>query len=150
MSAKILAIGSDHAGYEYKEQLRDMLAQEGYEVLNFGTDSPASVDYPDFVHPVCEAMEKGNAQMGILLCGSANGVAITANKHPKIRAAIAWENEIAELARKHNDANVICIPARFVALELAEEMVHTFLKTDFEGGRHQRRVDKIELPVAAQ
>ncbi|MFI5135038.1 MAG: RpiB/LacA/LacB family sugar-phosphate isomerase, partial [Chitinophagales bacterium] len=100
----ILAIGADHAGYEYKEQLRDMLAKEGYEVINFGTDSPASVDYPDFVHPVCEAMEKGNAQMGILLCGSANGVAIAANRHRRIRAAVCWETEVTHLARAHNDA----------------------------------------------
>jgi len=148
METKVIAIGSDHAGYEYKEQLRDMLSKEGYEVINFGTDSPASVDYPDFVHPVCEAMEKGNAQMGILLCGSANGVAITANRHRRIRAAICWDTEVAHLARAHNDANIICIPSRFVALALANEMVHEFLKTPFEGGRHQRRVEKIELTAA--
>ncbi|HYV94510.1 MAG TPA: ribose 5-phosphate isomerase B [Chitinophagales bacterium] len=141
---KILAIGSDHAGYEYKEILRTMLADEGYEVINFGTDSPASVDYPDFVHPVCEAMEKGNATVGILLCGSANGVAMAANRHKHVRAAVCWDTEIAQLSRSHNDANIICIPSRFVAIELAHEMTEKFLNTAFEGGRHQRRVEKIE------
>ena len=145
MAAKILAIGCDHAGYEYKESIRKTLEQEGYTVLNFGTNSPASVDYPDFVHPVCRAIENGEADQGILICGSANGVAMAANKHQKIRAAIAWENEVAQLSRTHNDANVICLPARFVALQLADEMVHTFLNTSFEGGRHQRRVEKIAL-----
>jgi ribose 5-phosphate isomerase B len=145
MSTKpILAIGSDHAGYEYKEILRGMLADEGYEVINFGTDSSASVDYPDFVHPVCDAMGKGNAAVGILLCGSANGVAMAANRHKHIRAAVCWDTEIAHLSRAHNDANVICLPCRFVAIELAHEMVEEFLKTPFEGGRHQRRVEKIE------
>ena len=145
MATKILAIGCDHAGYEYKEAIRKTLENEGYTVLNFGTDSPASVDYPDFVHPVCKAIENGEAEQGILICGSANGVAMAANKHQKIRAAIAWENEVAQLSRTHNDANVICLPARFVALQLADEMVHTFLNTSFEGGRHQRRVEKIAL-----
>src|SRR5437764_6908349 len=140
----IIAIGCDHAGYEYKEILRAKLADEGYEVINFGTDSSASVDYPDFVHPVCEAMEKGNASVGILLCGSANGVAMSANRHKHIRAAICWDTEIAHLSRAHNDANIICLPSRFVAIEFADEMVHEFLNTPFEGGRHQRRVEKIE------
>ena len=138
-----LAIGCDHAGYEYKEALREMLEAEGYTVLNFGTDSPDSVDYPDFVHPVCRAIEQGEAEMGILLCGSANGVAITANKHLKIRASICWMNDIARLARQHNDANVICLPARWISLDLARCMVHEFIKTAFEGGRHQKRVEKI-------
>lgn len=142
-SKKILAIGCDHAGFEYKEALRQSLEAEGYTVLNFGTDSPASVDYPDFVHPVCRALEQQEAEMGILLCGSANGVAITANKHLRIRAAICWMNDIARLSRQHNDANVICLPARFVSLDLAKSMVHEFLNTSFEGGRHQRRVEKI-------
>jgi ribose 5-phosphate isomerase B len=146
--SKILAIGCDHAGFEYKEVIRTWLERSGYTVLNFGTDSPASVDYPDFVHPVCRAIENGEAEQGILICGSANGVAMAANKHQKIRAAIAWENEVAKLARSHNDANVICLPARFVALELAKEMVETFLNTPFEGGRHQRRVEKIALGEA--
>lgn len=146
--AKILAIGCDHAGFEYKEAIRAWLEGKGYTVLNFGTNSPESVDYPDFVHPVCKAIENGEAEQGILICGSANGVAMAANKHQKIRAAICWENEVAMLARSHNDANAICLPARFAALELAKEMVETFLNTPFEGGRHQRRVEKIALGEA--
>jgi ribose 5-phosphate isomerase B len=141
----LLAIGCDHAGYEYKEALLALLGQEGYTIEDFGTDSPASVDYPDFVHPLCQAIENGKAEQGIFICGSANGVAMAANKHAKIRAAICWDVEISHLARAHNDANVICLPSRFVALELAKEMVHEFLKTPFEGGRHQRRVEKISM-----
>ncbi len=141
----VIAIGGDHAGYEYKKALRAMLEEEGYRVEDFGTDSPAPVDYPDFVHPVCRAIENNEADHGILICGTANGVAITANKHAMIRAAIAWDTEIAHLSRAHNDANVICLPSRFVALELAKEMVHEFLKTAFEGGRHERRVEKIAV-----
>ena len=144
-SKPILAIGCDHAGFAYKEVLRLMLEKEGYSVINFGTNSPEPVDYPDFVHPLCEAMEKGEATLGILLCGSANGVAMAANRHKHIRAAVCWDTEIAQLSRTHNDANVICLPSRFVAFELAKEMVHEFLSTPFEGGRHQRRVEKIEF-----
>jgi ribose 5-phosphate isomerase B len=140
---KILAIGCDHAGFEYKEALRTSLAEKGYKVLNFGTDSPASVDYPDYVHPLCRAIEQGQAEIGILLCGSANGVAITANRHVRIRAAVCWMNDIARLSRQHNNANVICLPARFVSLDQAKSMVDEFLNTAFEGGRHQRRVEKI-------
>lgn len=140
---KIIAIGCDHAGFEYKEALREWLSREGYNVINFGTDSLSSVDYPDFVHPLCRAIEQEQAACGILLCGSANGVAITANKHLKIRAAICWTVEIAHLARQHNNANVICLPARFVSLESARLMVTEFINTPFEGGRHQRRVEKI-------
>ncbi len=140
---KTIAIGCDHAGFEYKEVLREWLTAAGIKVLNFGTDSPASVDYPDFVHPVCRAIEMQEAVIGILICGSANGVAITANKHQQIRAAIAWMDEIAVLARQHNNANVICIPARFVSVEQAKSMVSLFIETPFEGGRHQKRVDKI-------
>ena len=142
-NANTIAIGCDHAGYEYKEVLRDWLKTQGYDVLNFGTDSPASVDYPDFVHPLCQAVQHHEAHFGILICGSANGVAMTANKHRQIRAAIAWTDEIAGLARKHNNANVICIPARFVSVEQAKSMVKLFIDTAFEGGRHQARVDKI-------
>lgn len=136
-----IAIGSDHAGFEYKEILRDYLAD--YELKDFGTFSSDSVDYPDFAHPVASSVENGESDYGVLVCGSANGVAITANKHKDIRAAICWEKELASLARQHNNANIICVPARFVTTELAKEMVNTFLSTPFEGGRHANRVDKI-------
>ena len=137
-----IAIGADHAGFEYKELLKTYLA-EGYEVKDFGTYSPDSVDYPDFAHPVALAVESKEFDFGVLVCGSANGVAITANKHQHIRAAICWENVLASLARQHNNANIICIPARFVSTDLAKEMVDTFLNTEFEGGRHANRVNKI-------
>lgn len=136
-----IAIGSDHAGFEYKELLKSFLSE--HEVKDFGTFSADSVDYPDFAHPVANAVESGIFTFGVLVCGSANGVAITANKHQDIRAAICWQNEIAELARLHNNANIICIPARFVSEELAKEMVITFLNTAFEGGRHAGRVNKM-------
>jgi ribose 5-phosphate isomerase B len=138
-----LAIGGDHAGFEYKKQLVEFLEKEGHEVKDFGPDSDASVDYPDHVHPLAEAVEKGEYELGILLCGSANGVAITANKHQGIRAGIAWEDELAALTRQHNNANVLCIPARFIDYDKAQSIVNTFLTTEFEGGRHERRVDKI-------
>jgi ribose 5-phosphate isomerase B len=138
-----IAIGSDHAGFEYKEKLKLFLEQQALKTTDFGTYNTDSADYPDFAHPVAHAVENNEAAFGILICGSANGVAITANKHQKIRAAICWEEEIAELARKHNDANVICIPARFVSETLAEKMVSAFLSTAFEGGRHANRVNKI-------
>jgi ribose 5-phosphate isomerase B len=136
-----IAIGGDHAGFEYKEILKDFL--KDYEVKDFGPSSSASVDYPDFAHPLASAVENGEFDYGILLCGSANGVAITANKHSGIRAGLCWENEVAALVRKHNNANILCIPARFVSEELAKEITTTFLNTEFEGGRHQTRVDKI-------
>ncbi|CAH0220476.1 Ribose-5-phosphate isomerase B [Pedobacter sp. Bi27] len=136
-----IAIGADHAGFEYKEILKVFL--QDYEVKDFGTYSENSVDYPDFAHPVAAAVENGEFTYGILLCGSANGVAITANKHQHIRAGLCWENEVASLVRKHNNANVLCIPARFVSEELAKEITTTFLTTEFEGGRHQNRVEKI-------
>lgn len=136
-----IAIGADHAGFEYKEILKDFL--QDYEVKDFGTYSENSVDYPDFAHPVATAVENGEFTYGILLCGSANGVAITANKHQHIRAGLCWENEVASLVRKHNNANVLCIPARFVSEELAKEITTTFLTTEFEAGRHQNRVEKI-------
>ena len=142
MSKKI-AIGGDHAGYEYKSALIDSLKEWGYQPVNFGADTADSVDYPDFAHPVASAVENKEADFGVLICGSANGVAITANKHAAIRAAICWEKEIASLARLHNNANVVCIPARFIELGLAKEIVKEFLETEFEGGRHARRVDKI-------
>ncbi|KQB99560.1 ribose 5-phosphate isomerase B [Pedobacter sp. Hv1] len=136
-----IAIGADHAGYDYKEILKEHLA--AHEIKDFGTYATDSVDYPDFAHPVANAVESGDFDFGILVCGSANGVAITANKHQQIRAAICWENEIAALARQHNNANIICIPARFVSTDLAKEMATTFLSTPFEGGRHENRVQKI-------
>lgn len=136
-----IAIGSDHAGFEYKELLKSFLTD--YEVRDFGTHSSESVDYPDFAHPLATAVESLEYTFGILVCGSANGVAITANKHQHIRAAICWLNEIAALARMHNNANVLCIPARFVSEDLAKEMTTTFLNTAFEGGRHAGRVEKI-------
>jgi ribose 5-phosphate isomerase B len=141
--SKPVAIGSDHAGFEYKEDLISYLEGKGVTYHDFGTYSLDSVDYPDFAHPVANAVEKGEAAFGILVCGSANGVAITANKHQGIRAAITWGEELAKLAREHNDANVICIPARFVREGDAEKMVEIFLKTAFEGGRHAKRVEKI-------
>lgn len=138
-----LAIGSDHAGFEQKEMLKKWLSENGYTVKDFGTHSADSVDYPDFAHPVASAVEKKEFELGILLCGSANGVAITANKHQGIRAALCWTDEIASLARQHNNANVVCIPARFVSEEQAKKIANTFLVTNFEGGRHGKRVDKI-------
>lgn len=138
-----VAIGCDHAGFDYKESIISFLDGKSVTWKDFGTFSPDSVDYPDFAHPVSNAVEHGEASFGILICGSANGVAITANKHQGIRAAVCWEDEIAELARKHNNANVICIPARFVREGLVEEMIERFMHTDFEGGRHKTRVDKM-------
>lgn len=137
-----IAIGSDHAGFEYKELLKAHLTAT-YEVKDFGTHSLDSVDYPDFAHPLSSAVENGEFTFGILVCGSANGVAITANKHQGIRAAICWETALAALARQHNNANVICVPARFVSTNLAKAMCDTFLTTAFEGGRHANRVNKI-------
>ncbi|MCC6412663.1 MAG: ribose 5-phosphate isomerase B [Saprospiraceae bacterium] len=138
-----IAIGCDHAGFDYKDGIVAMLQSEGHMVLDFGTHSKDSVDYPDFVHPVASAVESGQADFGIVLCGSGNGVAITANKHQGIRAAITWTEELAALARQHNNANVIALPVRFVPEILAQAMVRIFLSTDFEGGRHAARVDKI-------
>jgi len=136
-----IAIGADHAGFEYKEMLKAYLT--AYELKDFGTYTTDSVDYPDFAHPLASAVENNEFDFGILVCGSANGVAITANKHQQIRAAICWENEIAALARQHNNANVLCIPARFISTDLAKQITNTFLSTEFEGGRHGKRVDKI-------
>jgi ribose 5-phosphate isomerase B len=141
--SKPIAIGSDHAGYDYKEQLISFLEGKGLPFIDMGTHSKESADYPDFAHPVATAVENGEAAFGILLCGSANGVAITANKHKGIRAAICWGEELAQLSREHNNANVICIPARFVREGDAEKMVDIFMHTAFEGGRHLRRVEKI-------
>ncbi|UNY99736.1 ribose 5-phosphate isomerase B [Zhouia spongiae] len=140
-----IAIGNDHAGTDYKFAIVKYLASKGIEVSNYGTDETSSVDYPDFVHPVASDVENHKADFGILICGSANGVAMTANKHQGIRAGLSWTKEIAELTRAHNNANVLCIPARFTAVQQAIEIVDTFLNTEFEGGRHQNRVDKIPV-----
>jgi len=142
-SSKPIAIGSDHAGFEYKTVLIKWLTDKGFQVKDFGTHSLDSVDYPDFAHPTAGSVEKGEAAFGILLCGSANGVAITANKHQQIRAGLCWQNDVAVLVRQHNDANIICIPARFVALPLAQQMIEIFMTTPFEGGRHATRVNKM-------
>ena len=138
-----ISIGNDHAGPEYKKAIVDMLKANGYEVTNYGTDSADSVDYPDFAHPVALDVESKKADFGIIICGSGNGIAMSANKHQGIRAALCWIKEIAVLARQHNNANIISIPARYTSIPQAVEMVQTFLNTDFEGGRHQNRVDKI-------
>lgn len=140
-----LSIGNDHAGTEYKKAIIAHLEAKGYTVNNYGTDSNDSVDYPDFVHPVANDVEAGTVDFGILICGSANGVAMTANKHQKVRAGICWTKEITELTRQHNNANICCIPARFTALQQAIQIVDCFLETEFEGGRHQNRVNKIPI-----
>lgn len=138
-----IAIGNDHAGTEYKQAIVKYLEAQGHEVANFGTNTNDSVDYPDFVHPVANAVSKNDVDFGILICGSGNGVSMTANKHQKVRAALCWTKEITELARQHNDANILSIPARFTSEPQAVAMVETFLTTPFEGGRHQNRVNKI-------
>ena len=140
---KPIAIGSDHAGFDYKEDLISFLEAKEIPYQDFGTHSKDSVDYPDFAHPVATAVDEGKSGVGVLICGSANGVAITANKHQDIRAAICWQTEIAQLSREHNNANIICLPARYISLPMAEEMVNVFLKTPFAGGRHEKRVRKI-------
>ena len=140
-----IAIGGDHAGFEYKTKLVKELTEKGFEIKDFGPFSADSCDYPDYVHPLAKAVEAGEFEKGIIICGSANGVNMVANKYQGIRSAIAWLTEIAELARSHNDANIVAIPARFVTFETAQEIANTFLVTPFEGGRHQKRVDKIAV-----
>lgn len=142
-SSKPIAIGCDHAGFEYKAALVKWLSDKGCQVIDFGTASADSVDYPDFAHPTASSVEKGESGFGILLCSTANGVAMTANKHPGIRAALCWQNDVAMVSRQHNDANIICIPARFVSVVLAQQMIDLFMITPFEGGRHANRVNKI-------
>lgn len=140
---QVISIGCDHAGFETKTVIVSTLQSQGYAVIDHGTFSADSVDYPDFIHPVADDVESGEARFGLVLCGSGNGTAMTANKHQGIRAALCWTEELAALARKHNDANVLSIPARFVSVELAVKMTEVFLHTDFEGGRHIQRVQKI-------
>jgi ribose 5-phosphate isomerase B len=138
-----IAIGNDHAGTELKKEIIPFLEEMGYEVINFGTNSTDSVDYPDYVHPVVNCVENNEVESAILICGSAQGVAITANKYPNIRAAVCWKTEIASLARKHNNANILCLPARFISEKTANSIVLIFLQTEFEGGRHIKRIEKI-------
>jgi ribose 5-phosphate isomerase B len=140
-----ISIGNDHAGTDYKFAIVKHLESKGIQVTNYGTDSIDSVDYPDFVHPVAQDVNDNKVDFGILICGSANGVAMTANKYQHVRAGICWMNEITELTRLHNNANIICIPARYTAIPQALKMVDTFIETAFEGGRHQKRVDKIPV-----
>lgn len=140
-----ISIGNDHAGTDYKFTILKHLQSKGYIVNNYGTDKNDSVDYPDFVHPVAEDVANNKVDFGILICGSANGVAMTANKHQTVRAGVCWTKEITALTRQHNNANIICIPARYTSVQQAVAMVDTFLETKFEGGRHQNRVDKIPV-----
>ncbi|MBX7181479.1 MAG: ribose 5-phosphate isomerase B [Bacteroidia bacterium] len=140
---KPIGIAADHAGYELKEILKPLLAELGFDAIDFGTHSTASMDYPDVIHPLCKDLTDGKFSIGIIICGSGNGVNITANKYSGIRSALCWAPELAALARQHNNANVLAIPARFIAVDDAKECVRLFLSTAFEGGRHQTRVDKI-------
>lgn len=138
-----IAIASDHAGVEYKTQLVSYLKTKGFEVKDFGPMNEDSVDYPDYAHPVAKAVTSKEVELGILLCGSGNGINMSANKHQEIRSALCWKKEIAELARLHNNANVLAMPARFISYNEAQDIAETFLSTQFEGGRHERRVNKI-------
>lgn len=140
-----IAIANDHAGTKYKFSIVDFLKKKGFEVINFGTDDENSMDYPDVIHPAASAIENGEADLGIILCGSGNGAAITANHHQKIRAAVCWNKELCVLARQHNDANILSIPARYVSEMEALEMVEVFIRTPFEGGRHLQRIKKIPI-----
>ena len=139
-----IAIGNDHAGVEVKRKIENHLSEKGHTVINKGSDGKENVDYPDFIHPISIAVKEKKAQIGIIICGSGNGAAMTANKHKGIRAAICWNEEIAELARQHNDANIISIPSRFLSEEEIIKIIEAFIKTSFEGGRHKRRIDKID------
>ena len=138
-----VAIGSDHAGYELKAYIVDKLGKEGIEVVDYGTNGPDSVDYPDFAHPVCEDVERGKVDFGILICGTANGMSMTANKHAGIRCGLCWLPEIAALTKQHNNANVIALPARFISKEMAWEIVMAYKNAAYEGGRHQGRINKM-------
>jgi ribose 5-phosphate isomerase B len=138
-----LAIGNDHAGSDLKKKIVNLLQAQNIEVVNYGTDQNESVDYPDFAHPVGKSIQENKVDLAIVICGSGNGVNMVVNKYPKVRSALCWNTELAALARSHNNANILAIPARFVSVEVAIEMVNTFLTTPFEGGRHQNRVEKI-------
>lgn len=145
-----LAIASDHAGYEMKEQLKPYLKDKGFELVDFGTFSDVSCDYADFAHPAAKAVETGECDLGLGLCGSGNGMQITLNKHQGIRAALCWLPELAALAKQHNDANFLVLPARFISFETAKKIVDSYFSSKFEGGRHQRRIDKIPLNIAVE
>lgn len=141
--AKILGMASDHAGYEMKEALKPMLTEMGWEIKDFGTHSTESMDYPDTAHPLGYAIENGEVECGIAICGSGNGISMTLNKHQGVRAALCWNPELGALAKQHNNANVLSLPGRFISLETAQEIVKAYFAAEFEGGRHQRRVEKI-------
>ena len=147
---KKIGIASDHAGHEMKELLVGYLGAQGYEVLDFGTDSPESVDYPDYAHPLAEAVESGQVPLGIALCGTGVGMSITLNKHQGIRAGLAWTPEIGALIRRHNNANIVVLPARFITNDEAVAILDAYFSAEFEGGRHQRRIDKIPVPKQEQ
>ena len=138
-----IAIAADHAGYQLKDTIKEYLQSKGYQLKDYGTNSDQSCDYPDYAHPLAKAINDGEYKLGILICGSANGVNITANKHQNVRSALCWNVEVAKLARQHNDANVVALPSRFISKELAIEIVEAFISTEFEGGRHANRVNKI-------
>lgn len=139
-----IALGSDHAGFEMKKLFMEVLKEKGFEIQDFGTFSDDSVDYPDYVHPVADGVQQGEYDFGVLACGSGNGVSMTANKHKGVRAAVCWSEDLAALSRQHNDANILCIPSRFISIELARNILESFLSAKFEGGRHERRVRKID------
>ncbi|MEZ5072628.1 MAG: ribose 5-phosphate isomerase B [Bacteroidales bacterium] len=141
-----VAVGNDHAGYRIRQVVLEWLMERGHEVLDFGSASPESVDYPDHVHPVAEAVKRGDAEVGILVCGTGQGVSMTANKHQEIRAALCWIPEIASLSRSHNDANILCLPGRYVEENVAKDILDAFFSTEFEGGRHERRIRKLPVP----
>lgn len=145
MKNPVIGIGSDHAGFPLKSHIVRYLQKKGYEVRDYGTDSEESVDYTDYAHPLAADISSGKLGKGILICGSGNGISMTANKHPHVRCALCWTEEIARLARRHNDANILSMPGRFITEEEAERIVDAFLDTEFEGGRHQKRIDKIDL-----
>ena len=140
-----IGLACDHAGFEYKEKLRPALEKKGFEVIDFGTFSAESCDYPDFAHPMGDAIDSGEIEKGISICGTGNGIAMTLNKHPKVRAALCWDTELAKLAKAHNNANVLSLPARFISFKAVLKILDAWLETEFEGGRHQRRIDKIPL-----
>lgn len=140
-----IGMASDHAGFEYKERLKALLLKKGYEVVDYGTDSADSCDYPDFAHRLGDAVDKGRVELGVAFCGSGNGISMTLNKHQKVRAALCWNSELARLAKAHNNANVLAMPARFISYRMATRILGTWLSTSFEGGRHQRRIDKIPI-----